>query len=516
MVEKGARRKSYHGPNVTGGAMVVLVLVLVVILVLLVVCVARAAAMKPTLPAGSPIDAGGYHAGDAEVERFRTLLRIPTVSRDDPAKLDREPFDCWVPTLQRLYPCTFQAFELTRIDEYGILMRWPGHDSSLAPVVMMAHHDVVPTDGQEWTYPPFAAEVHDGQIWARGALDNKLCFCGCMEAFEHLLAGGYVPPRDIWFFSSCCEETSGPTADNAVAWLREHNVHPCMVLDEGGAVATGVPLGVTSPMAMVGVSEKGHVDVTVTAHGTGGHASAPSNNDATRLLARATERICGHPGKPQVADAVMAMLQELAARGSFAYRIIFANMWLFRPLVGRILAAGAETGPMVRSTYALTQLQGSPARNVLPPEATANLNVRVAPFEDVSAALSRARAQAAEECRASGVSADAVSVEIAENSLVNEPSPFSPHDDAQFDYIRRCVAGVYPEAGVCPYVQTSCSDSRSFTKICDHVYRFAAFIYTPTARGLIHGANERIPVDDYKRGVEFYVAFVRGLDQLKA
>ena len=109
-----------------------------------------------------------------------------------------------------------------------------------------------------------------------------------------------------------------------------------------------------------------------------------------------------------------------------------------------------------------------------------------------------------------------MSVEIAENSLVNEPSPFSPHDDAQFDYIRRCVAGVYPEAGVCPYVQTSCSDSRSFTKICDHVYRFAAFIYTPVARGLIHGANERIPVDDYKRGVEFYVAFVRGLDQLKA
>ena len=81
--------------------MVAVILVLVVILALAVACVVRAAALKPTLPAGSPIDAGGYHAGDEEVERFRTLLRIPTVSRDDPAKLDREPFDRWVPTLQR-------------------------------------------------------------------------------------------------------------------------------------------------------------------------------------------------------------------------------------------------------------------------------------------------------------------------------------------------------------------------------------------------------------------------------
>ena len=145
--------------------MVVLVLVLVVILVLLVVCVARAAALRPTLPAGSPIDAGGYHAGDEEVERFRTLLRIPTVSRDNPAKLDCELFDRWVPTLQRLYPRTFRTFEITRIDEYGILMRWPGRNPSLAPIVMLAHHDVVPTEGQEWDYPPFAAEIHDGQIW---------------------------------------------------------------------------------------------------------------------------------------------------------------------------------------------------------------------------------------------------------------------------------------------------------------------------------------------------------------
>ena len=493
--------------------MVVVLVIVVILVVVLATCVVRALALKPTQPAGVPIDAGGYVAGDDAVERFRTLLRIPTVSRDDPVLLDRTAFDQWIPTLRGLYPKTFSTFELTRIDDYGILMRWAGADESLDPVLLMAHHDVVPTDGQSWTYPPFAAEVHDGRIWARGTTDNKCCFAAIMEAFETLLGEGYVPPRDVWFFSSCCEETTGPTSEHAAAWLSDHDIHPYMVLDEGGAIATGVPLGVTVPMAMVGVSEKGHVDLTVRATSTGGHASSPSDNDAPRLLARAAERICAHPGKPHVDEAVEAMLVELAARGSFAYRLIFANMWLFRPLVGRILASGHETGPLVRSTYALTQLEGASARNVLPPESSANINVRVAPFETVAQALERARSSAAAEAKASHVPGS-ISVDVAADGLVNEPAPLSPHDDAAFDYIRRCIAGVYPEAGCCPYVQTSCSDARAMSAVCERVYRLAAFVYTPEMRSRIHGTDEYIPIESYLRGIGFYVAFVRALGEL--
>lgn len=141
------------------------------------VCVARALSMKPARPQGSPLDAGGYRAGDDAVERFRELLRIPTVSRDDPELVDREPFERWIPTLQRLYPQTFSACELTRIDEFGILLRWPGEDASLDPIVLMAHHDVVPVEGQTWEHDPFGAEVIDGEIWARGSLDTK-CIVG--------------------------------------------------------------------------------------------------------------------------------------------------------------------------------------------------------------------------------------------------------------------------------------------------------------------------------------------------
>ena len=93
-----------------------------------------------------------------------------------------------------------------------------------------------------------------------------------------------------------------------------------------------------------------------------------------------------------------------------------------------------------------------------------------------------------------------------------EPAPISPYeDDAAFDYIHRCVSGVYPEAGFAPYVQNSCTDSREFNAICERVYRFCGFIYSAEARGLLHAANERIGVDVYKRGIEFYVAFLANL-----
>ena len=475
----------------------------------------RASRLKPSAPAGTPLDAGGYHADDAAVGRFQEMLRVPTVSREDVSQRDDEPFRQWVPTLRRLFPHVFETCELTTIDDFGILLRWPGASSALDPIVMMAHQDVVPVEGQDWKHDPFGAEIHDGEIWARGSLDTKNIAAAFFEAAEHLISQGYVPPRDVWYFSSDGEEIAAPTATDAVAWMREHDIHPYMVVDEGGAVAADAPLGVDVPVAMVGVSEKGHVDLTVTARADGGHASTPAANDACRLLSRVCERIAANPGKPRFTKAVDATLQELAARSSALFRTVFANLWLMRPLVAKIMAANPETGAMLRTTYALTQMEGSTAHNVLPPVARANFNVRIAPFETVDDAVARARALAAEECAACGLSADHVTVEVNRAIPFTEPAPVSPFEgDVAFEYLHRCVAGVYPEAGFAPYVQNSCTDSREFNAICERVYRFGGFIYSAEARGLLHAANERIGVDVYKRGVEFYVAFLGNLNQL--
>lgn len=478
-------------------------------------CAVRAAKMRSSAPAGAPLTAGGYAAGDDAVERFRTLLRVPTVSRDDSALVDRAPFEMWLSTLRAQFPRVFETCELTCFDEFGMLLRWPGADAELDPVVLMAHLDVVPTEGQEWAHDPFAAEVHDGEIWARGALDTKNILAAVLEAMNVLMGEGVVPPRDVYFFSSNGEEVSGPAARQAVAWLGERGIHPYLVLDEGGAVAADAPLGVAEPVAMVGVSEKGHVDATVTVRADGGHASTPAANDAPRLLARVCENIAANPGVPRFTRALDATLMELGSRSSALYRTVFSNLWLTRPVVSKIMAADPEMGAMIRTTYALTQLEGSQAHNVLPTVARANFNVRVAPFETVADALDRMRDRAAEACEASGVSPDHVTIQIDDAIPYTEPAPVSPFDgDAAFEYLHRCVAGVYPEAGFAPYVQNSCTDSREFCAICERVYRFGGFIYSAEARSLLHTANERIGVDVYKRGVEFYVAFLRNLPEL--
>ncbi len=471
---------------------------------------------KPSIAQGTPLTARGYKAGDDAVERFRALLRVATVSREDVSQRDDAAFTQWIPTLQRLYPRFFAICELTRIDDFGILLCWPGADASLDPVVMMAHQDVVPTEGQDWQHDPFAADIADGQIWARGTLDTKNIVAAFFEAAEYLVGQGYVPPRDVWYFSSDGEEIAAPTAAHAVEWLRAHDIHPYMVLDEGGAVATDAPLGVSEPVAMVGVSEKGHVDLTVTARANGGHASTPAANDACRLLCRVCETISSNPGKPQLTPAVEATLAELGARSSELYQAVFGNLWLTRPAVTKIMAASPETAAMLRTTYALTQLEGSNAHNVLPPVARANFNVRIAPFETIADAVDRARRLAAQQCRASGVDPSLVTIEVNEAIPYTEPAPISPYEsDAAFDYLHRCVAGVYPEAGFAPYVQNSCTDSREFNAICDRVYRFCGFVYSGETRTLLHAANERIGVDVYKRGVEFYVAFLANLEHVE-
>ena len=170
---------------------------------------------KPSAAQGTPLTAGGYKAGDDAVERFRELLRIATVSREDVSQRDNTVFAQWIPTLRRLYPRFFAVAELTRIDDFGILLRWPGADAGLDPVVMMAHQDVVPVEGQDWQHDPFAADIADGQIWARGTLDTKDIVAAFFEAAEHLVGQGYVPPRDVWYFSSDGEEIAAPTAARA-------------------------------------------------------------------------------------------------------------------------------------------------------------------------------------------------------------------------------------------------------------------------------------------------------------
>ena len=212
---------------------------------------------------------------DPAVAKLQALVRIPTVSRPDPALVDNGAFDTFLAELADQFPLLHERLELTRVHTHALLFRWPGHADR--PVVLMAHLDVVPVDEEApWQHPAFAADVVDGAVWGRGTLDDKGCLVGICEAVERLLARGFTPAQDVWLSFGADEEVSGQSAPQAVEELVRRGVRPWFVLDEGGAVAHQAFPGVTPPVAVIGVTEKGTTTLELTVEGRGGHASTPA------------------------------------------------------------------------------------------------------------------------------------------------------------------------------------------------------------------------------------------------
>ena len=430
---------------------------------------------------------------DRAVARLQALVRIPTVSNRDPALVDASVFDEFLAELARQFPVLHERLELTGIDTHGLLFHWPG-TSSERPVVLMAHLDVVPVDdGAPWQHPPFGAEIHDGAVWGRGTLDDKGQLVAICEAVETLLGQGFSPAQDVWLSFGCNEEVSGPAATLAVEELTRRGVRPWFVMDEGGAIAAEAFHGVTAPIGVVGVTEKGVTSLELRVDGRGGHASTPARMGPTARLARAITRLDRSPMPASVPAPTVELLRRMAPHASIALRPLMANAARLRPVLTRALViAGPESAATTRTTFAITTLSGSPALNVIASTARAGVNIRIMVGDTVAEVLAHVR---------KAVSDDQVEIDVIEQ---NEPSPVSPIDDDAFRLIESTISEVFPDAVPAPYVMMAATDSRFFTTICDRVYRFAPFRMTKAQRESIHSYDEHLGVDAYVDGVRWY------------
>jgi carboxypeptidase PM20D1 len=345
-----------------------------------------------------------------------------------------------------------------------------------------------------------------------------------------------------------------------VEYFRQQGIAPALVLDEGGAVIDNAPLGVKGLFAAIGVSEKGIANFRVTTNAKGGHASTPAPSDATAKLVSGLESLQRHPAPARLHAATKAMLRELAARGGLGLKLVFANLWLFGPLVLRIMKNNSETAAMVRTTYALTELAGSKAANVIPKQAHATINARIDSSESIAEAFARLQkhfddqteftiadanepspispfdasgtatsAWGSQANSPAGTAAPAAKPELGDKpQLGDKPEPGDkPHrqvdnpidnpagTDPGFEYLRRVTHSVYPEAGCAPYLMSAATDARHFTAICPRVYRFAGILFKGDQRNTVHGQNENIDILSFQRGVGFYRQFLQYLDQLR-
>ena len=335
---------------------------------------------------------------DDDIERFRALIRVPTVSYAEEAAVEADPFVDFVDLLAQSFPLLHEHLARTRILEHSLLFHWEGR-SAADPVVLMAHIDVVPIDeSAPWQHPPFGAEIHDGAIWGRGTLDDKGSLVGICTAVERLLADGFVPPRDVWLSFGAREEVSGPDAPAAVEELRSRGVSPWFVLDEGGAIAHQAFPGVQPPLGVVGVSEKGTTTIELRAEGRGGHSSTPAPGGPTARIARAVVRLEKRQFSASLPEPTIEMFARMAPHVPAPLRPLFANARRVQPLLKRaLLAAGAEPAALVRTTMAVTTLSGSPAHNVIASSATAAVNLRILVGDTVASATEHVRKAIADE-----------------------------------------------------------------------------------------------------------------------
>ncbi len=440
---------------------------------------------------------------DAALEHLRTLVRIPTISRLDPADTDWALFDRFVAELPRLYPALHTALERELVAGHSMLYHWKGRTDG-PPSVLMAHYDVVSATDAGWTHPPFAAELvgegEDQLVWGRGTLDDKGSLVAVLEGVEAAAAAGQVPERDLFLSFGHDEETVGSGAQAIVELLADRGIRPGFVLDEGGAVVEGIFPGVTDPIAVVGVSEKGILTLTLTVDQDGGHASTPPRLSATVRLARAIVRLNTRPFRSHFTPTNLEMIRTVGAHARNPLRWIFRNLALTRPLLlmlfGRL---SDETRAMVRTTQAVTMLDGSQAANALAERAVATVNIRVAVGSSVAATVEHVR---------KAVRDPLVRLDVLQP---NEPSPVSPTSGDAWRMLSETIDETYPGTIVTPYIMLGASDSRHFTTISDSVYRFSPFEMSLAERGTLHAMNERMHVSTFLRGVDFYTRLVRKL-----
>ena len=467
-----------------------------IVLLFLGVIVIRALMFRPKAQPQLPAEAVSYDK-DAAVTALQKLVQCKTISYNDASLEDDGEFQKLIDLLPNLYPNVFSACQFRKLPNRALLLRWAGKNSS-SPSVMMSHYDVVPVDEAKWEKPPFSGIIEDGSLWGRGTLDTKATMNGALSAANELIGQGFVPENDVYFAFSGGEEVNGKGAVNIVNYFKEQGITPALVVDEGGAVVENVFPGVKKPSAMIGIAEKGMINVRYSAQSSGGHASAPLPKTPITTLAKACRNVIDHPFKMHITKPVAEMFDTLARHSTFVYKLIFANLWCFKPVLDLICRlSGGELNALVRTTTAFTMMEGSNARNVIPTEASLVSNMRLNPADTVAGAKAYLEKVVAD---------DSVTITVLES---NEPSRISKTDCAAWDKVASAVSRTWPGCIVTPYLMVQCSDSRHYGCISDRVYRFSAMDLTAEERKSIHGNNEKIRLECICRSVEFYIHLLK-------
>lgn len=438
-------------------------------------------------------------------QRLAEALQFRTVTQRDPAQLDSAAYDSLYAYLERAFPEVHATLDSTHVNGLSRLYTWAGRDTSLAPIVLMAHVDVVPVeDSSAWSHPPFQGRITEGHVWGRGALDDKASAVGILEAIEALLREGERPERTIHVALGHDEEVGGPRGARALAErVTAEDAAPALVVDEGGAITRGALPGLDDPLAVVGVAEKGYLSLQLSAERPGGHSSVPPEETSIEVLNEALSRLEANPLPTRLDGVTGRTFDYVAPEMNVPMQVAFANEWLTAPLLRWQLAKEPAAKAATRTTTVPTRLNAGVKDNVIPTIAEATVNFRILPSQSVETVKDHVQS-----------TLDGLPIQI-QTVQANDPTSVSAVEDSTFRVFQQTIGQVTADSVVvAPILVPGTTDSRYYAEHTDFVYRFVPYQLTSDDRSRIHGVDERISIEDYQTVVRFYTQVIQNAGAL--
>jgi acetylornithine deacetylase/succinyl-diaminopimelate desuccinylase-like protein len=358
------------------------------------------------------------------------------------------------------------------------------------PIILLNHMDVVTSDASHWKVPPFSGAIKDGYIWGRGAQDMKDEGLAQLLVMVMLKREKIPLDRDVIFLAVSDEEAEGTGTDWFIKNQRDLLENAEFLINEGGE-----NLLENSKLKYVGVDvgEKTTYWLKVTGHGRPGHGSRPNPDSAPNRLVHALEKIIAYKTPLRVLPVVDEFLKDMAPyeppdRAAF-YRDVKKALQdkNFQEQVEK----DESLNFLLRDTISLTMLGGSQQTNVIPPEAWANLDVRILPGGDPK-----------------GLSEDLRRV-VNDPNVTIEPintefrvANYSSTDNALYASIKSVAANYFPGTPVVPHITSGYTENQRYRPLGIVAYGFNPYTATEEEGHTEHGNDERIRVDEVKRGPE--------------
>ena len=432
-------------------------------------------------------------------EKLGAMVRVPSVSKREDEDLSE--FFKLHEVLEQHFPLLHEHLEKTVLNG-SLLYLWKGADSVKKPILLMGHQDVVPASNEGWRVDAYSGAVIDGDLYGRGCLDCKSTMYVELQAVEELLEEGFVPACDVYLSYSINEETGGDGAAAAVRYLKEKGISLALVIDEGGAVMEKPVAGMDRDYAVIGITEKGYMDLKITARGKGGHSSTPPRNTpAARLFAFANEIEHKRPFRKELIPEAEEMFAAMAPSFAFPLRLLLGNIWLFKPLLIALMPVVSPFGEAVMATTCcFTMMKGSDAANVIPKEPYLVANLRTSVHQGCEASLAVMKKYA-----------DKYDLDI-EVIMQRDASPVSNIHSKEFAYVCDCIKKQFPDVGIAPYLIMGGTDCRHFHALTENALRFAPVRMTNAQSASCHAVDENVTVSALAEGVRFFKMFLRGYD----